>query len=125
MVEAVRPGTTLYVNAKAGHKGCKVKAVTDDALTCEGGVKGTVYPRAEIWTLKVGHRRRSALEGAIPGGVMIAVGGISLATENCKGEFLCGLGPGIVVAGGAVVAIVGATIGGLTDFSKSTIYTAP
>jgi hypothetical protein len=31
----------------------------------------------------------------------------------------------VVEAGGVAIAVVGASVGALTDFSKSTIYTAP
>jgi hypothetical protein len=123
MVEAVTPGTKLYLNAKGGHSSCKVKSVTDEAIACSG--KSALFARADIWSIKIGHRGRSALIGAIPGGVLVAGGGIGLATENCAGKFLCGLGPGIFVLGGGAVAVIGAGVGALTDFSKSTIYTAP
>jgi hypothetical protein len=128
MVEALPAGTTLYVNAKGGHKACKLKSATADTLTCAEPGKDAVYPRAEIWAIKIGHRGRSALIGAIPGGALMAGGGIAFATEHCSNQvFLsfCGLGPAVAVAGGGAIAILGATIGGLTDFSKSTIYTAP
>jgi hypothetical protein len=36
MVEAVTPGTTLYVNAEGGHKVCKLKSAAADMLTCAG-----------------------------------------------------------------------------------------
>jgi hypothetical protein len=123
MVEAVTPGTTLYVNAKGGHTSCKVKSVSDEAIACSG--KSALYARADIWSIKIGHRGRSALIGAIPGGVLMAAGGIGQATENCTGKFFCGLGPAVVEVGGVAIAVVGASVGALTDFSKSTIYTAP
>jgi hypothetical protein len=125
LVEALPAGAILYLNAKGGHKRCKVESVTADALTCAG--RNAVYPRADIWSIKIGHRMRSALEAAIPGFALMAGGGIGLAADNCShsGEFLCGLGPAAAVAGGAAIAIIGAGIGALTNFSKSTIYTAP
>jgi hypothetical protein len=126
MVEALRVGTSLYLNAKGGHKGCTLKSVTSDALICKGTGKDAVYPRADIWSIKVGRRGRSALIGAIPGGVMIAAGGIGEATEKCGNQaILCGIGASALVLGGGAIAVIGAGIGALTDFSKSTIYTAP
>jgi hypothetical protein len=126
VVEAVPAGTHLYVEAKAGHKSCTVKSVSADALTCGSGAKEVVYPRTEISTLKMSRRGRSALFGAIPGGVLIAAGGIGAATEKCGDQsILCGIGPAILVAGGIAFAVVGATVGGLTDFGRSTIYKAP
>jgi hypothetical protein len=125
MVESLPAGTTLFVNAKGGHKACKLKSATADMLTCAGTGKDAVYPRAEVWTIKIGHRGRSALIGAIPGGVMVAAGGIGQATENCTGQFFCGLGPAALELGGVGIGVIGAGVGALTDFSKSTIYTAP
>jgi hypothetical protein len=126
LVEALPAGAILYLNAKGGHKRCKVESVTADALTCTG--RNAVYPRTDIWSIKIGHRMRSALEAAIPGFVIAAAGGISFAAENCSNQqffSFCGVGPAAAVAGGAAIAIIGAGIGALTDFSKSTIYTAP
>jgi hypothetical protein len=126
MVQALPAGTSLYLNAKGGHKRCKVESVTADALNCFG--KNAVYPRADIWSIKIGHRGRSALEAAIPGFALMATGGIARAAESCSNQGLisfCGLGPAVVVAGGVAVAIIGAGVGALTNFSKSTIYTAP
>jgi hypothetical protein len=126
MVEAVTPGTTLFLNAKGGHKSCKVESVSADAVECKG--RNALYPRSAIWSIKVGHRTRSALLAAIPGGALIAGGGIALATEHCSNQSFisfCGLGPTVAVGAGGAIAIIGASVGALTDFSKSTIYTAP
>ena len=126
VVQALPSGAHVYVYAKAGHKSCTVKSVSADVLTCAAGAKEVAYPRAEISTLKMSRRGRSALFGAIPGVVLIAAGGIGAATKNCGNQaLLCGVGSAVLAAGGIALAVIGATVGGLTDFSRSTIYKAP
>lgn len=132
-VQSLAPGTRLRIQS-ANHKTtCNFVSADADAVTClPGGTTsaGTpnaavVFPRATIQVLKQSHRGRSAIIGAAPGTVLAAGGGVGLATENCSGQLLCGVGPGVFLIFGVLLAGVGALIGGLTDFTASTLYRNP
>jgi hypothetical protein len=123
-VQALPVGTSLYVNAKPRHTACKLKSDDADTLTCTSSGKDVVFQRTEIVTIKISRRGRSALIAAAPGAALAIGGGIGFATCNEK-ELLGCLGPGAAVGTGSVIALIGALTGGLTDFTRSTVYKAP
>ena len=123
-VQALPVGTSLYVKAQTRHRACKLKNDDADTLTCTDSGKDFVFQRTEIVTIKMSRRGRSALVGAAPGGALLIGGGIGLATCN-KSVFLGCLGGAVAVVWGGVFALIGAPIGALTDFARSTVYKAP
>ncbi len=118
-VQVLPVGTSLYVNAQTRHTACKLKSDDADTLTCTDAGKDVVFQRTEIFTIKISRRGRSALIGAAPGGALLISGGIGLAVDNNS------LGAGAAGVYGIVIALIGALIGELTDFSRSTVYKAP
>ena len=124
-VQALTTGTSIRVNTAKLHTRCTLKSETMDALTCVQGKVDVTFPRADIQTIKVGRRVRSAAIGAIPGGIVMAGAGIALATENCTGQLLCGLGAAALLLVGGLVTIIGAGIGAFTDFAGPTISLRP
>jgi hypothetical protein len=124
-VQALPIGASIYVKAKSSQTNCKLKSVDADTLTCTRG-KDLVFQRADIVTIKIPHRGRSTLIGLAIGGGAGAAIGFGAGTNNSNGFF----GPNFMR--GAVTAVfgvggglIGAITGGLTDFSKSTVYKAP
>jgi hypothetical protein len=126
-VKALPPGIAMDIKSTTKHMHCKLTGVTDETLTCthDSTTASEVFPRTAILWIKLGHRGRSALIGAGIGGAAIATAGFAATTD--KGGFF---GPnflrGQVTGVGAVAGgLIGAGIGALTDFSKTTIYKAP
>ena len=124
-VQALPVGTSVYVNAKTRHKACKLRSVDADSFTCFGVGKDAVFQRAEIKTIKIAHRVRSTLVATVPGDAMIVGGAVGLAADHGCAGIACNLLPGAVLLGGVAVAAIGAPIGALTDFTRSTVYRAP
>jgi hypothetical protein len=116
-VMALPSGTAVHVKA-AGHGAhCKLKSVDADSLTCDGGGKTEVFKKADIRTVKVPHRGRSALAGAaIGGGTGAAIG----AGVGQNGQII-GRG-GLAAIFGIPLAVIGALVGVATDFTVATIY---
>jgi hypothetical protein len=122
-VQALPVGTSLYVKAQTRHRACKLKNDDADTLTCTDTGKDFVFQRTEIVTIKISRRGRSALIAAAPGAAL-AIGGLA---AGGAGEFAGSgkIGAGVAIIWGAVFAVVGAPIGALTDFARSTVYKAP
>jgi len=125
-VQAFPIGASINVKALTNHASCTLKSVSDDSLTCTHG-KDIVFQRADIMTIQISRRGRSALIGAAIGGGTLAVIGFASATNNTPNSFF---GPNFLL--GPVTAVfglggglIGAITGGLTDFAKSTVYKAP
>lgn len=117
-VQALPVGASIQVEAGKSHANCKLKSVDADTLTCTQK-KDIVFERAEIKSIKIPRREHSALIGmAIGAGAGAIVG----AASGRNGSFVPrGLGAIILGVPGAPI---GAAIGGLTDFAKSTVYKA-
>ena len=125
-VQALPAGTSLNVKSRTSHLACKLKSVDADTLTCTHG-KDLVFQRADILTIKIPHRGRSALIGAAVGGGTLAVIGFASATNNTPNSFF---GPNflrgpVTAVFGLGGGLIGAITGGLTDFTRSTVYKAP
>jgi hypothetical protein len=123
-VEALPLGVSIYVNARSRHQACKLKSVDADSLTCANG-KNPHYQRAEVTSIKVTRRGRSAFIGMGIGAGAGAITGFAIGT-NSGGFF----GPNAfrgTVAGvcAGIGGLVGAGVGAATDLMRSTIYTAP
>ena len=129
-VQALPVGQSIVVKAKASHASCKLKSVDADSLTCTHG-KDLVFQRADIRTIKIPRRGRSTL---IAAGIGIATGAIvgAASGSSCTqqaGQFLPCVNiisrRDLAVIGTVAVGVIGAPIGALTDFTKSTVYKAP
>jgi hypothetical protein len=125
----LKAGTSMHVTTTAKKSTtCKMESVDDQALTCKSGSKQDVtFQRAEIKTIKLDHRRRSALVGfAVGAGVGAGIGaGVGFA-EDRNGWFQ-GLAIGVgAAAGGIVGALVGVAVAAPTDMTAGApIYKAP
>jgi len=127
-VEALATATSIRVKAKKQTVVCKFQSATGDSVSClvNGKPDPQVFQLADIKSVKIPHRGRSALIGAAPGKALAAGAGIGKATENCSNTaFFCGLGADILLAFGAVLAVLGAALGAATDFSATTVYQKP
>lgn len=124
-VQSLPLGQDLRVDAKPHNANCKFVAATEATLTCAKDGGYLTFQRADIKFVKLSRRGASAAEGAIPGVVVMATGGVALAADHCAGQFLCGLGPSLLIALGVVIAVIGTVVGALTDFGGQTIYRRP
>jgi len=123
-VQTLAVSTSIRVKAKKTVV-CKFQSATADALRCLTNGKTDVqeFPLAEIRYVKVPHRLRSALVGAIPGAAIALGGGIGVATANCsKVTLFCGFTGAIIAAFGAVLILIGLGAGAAADFSATTLY---
>ena len=121
-VQALAAGTSIKVKTRTGNTACTLKSVDAGALTCNHG-KDIVIQQADILTVKVPHRGRSALVGlAIGGGGGAIVGAASI--PSCSGICIISRSTGAVVVGVAG-ALIGAIVGVTTDFTHTTVYKAP
>lgn len=124
-VQALPAGTSINVEARSSHITCKLKSVDTDTLTCTQK-KNLIFQRADILTIKIPHRGRSALIGTAIGGGVGAGIGFAAGTNNNGGWFGPNFLRGAVTGIGAVFGgIVGGGTGAVTDFSRSTVYKAP
>ena len=129
-VEALPAGARVEIKAQTRHASCKLKSVDADTLTCSQA-KEVVFQRTEILTIKIPRRGRSTL---IAMGVGAGVGAIvGAATSGCStaeknswfGCFLTPTRPQGAAIGALVFGLIAAPVGALTDFTRSTVYTAP
>ncbi len=129
-VQALPTGASLQVKARKSHANCKLKSVDADTLTCTNN-KDIAFQRADILTIKIPRRGRSTLIamgiGAGAGAIVGAsTSGCSTAEKNSFfGCFLTPTRPQGAAIGAVILAVVGAPIGALTDFARSTVYKAP
>jgi len=121
-VQALPIGTSIRVNAGKRHQACVLRQIDAETLTCTQG-RNPVYRREEVTSIKITRRGRSMLVAAgIGAGVGAALGGSAAAGCNSW----CIVSPGESAAvGGILFGLIGAPIGYLTDFTRSTIYRAP
>jgi hypothetical protein len=129
-VQALPVGASINVKARKSHAGCKLKSVDADSLTCTHG-KDLVFQRTDILSVKIPRRGRSTL---IAMGVGAGVGAIvGAATSGCStaeknswfGCFLTPTRPQGAAIGALVFGLIATPVGALTDFTRSTVYTAP
>ncbi len=117
-------GASINVKSRTSHLACKLKSVDADTLTCTHG-KDVVFQRADILTIQISRRGRSALIGLAAGGGVGALLGYA-TSSSCKPGDLCILPRGGVAAfTGVTFGLIGTITGGLTDFTRSTVYRAP
>ena len=124
-VQALPIGTGIRVTASKHPVVCTLTAVNADTLACDHDyrfeVHNLVFQRAQIRTIKLTRRGRSALfGGAIGAGAGATIGGIQGINSNyfaVHGAFAM-----IYAFAGA---FAGAPIGYFTDFNASTVYRAP
>jgi hypothetical protein len=117
-VQALPPGTEVYLNAESRHIVCKIKSATTDSLTCTERAKDIVFERSEISSIKITHAGRSALIGL---GVGVGAGA-AIGEAGCRGGGWGGLCGSVF---GSALGLAGLVIGITTDFSRSTVYKAP
>ncbi len=123
-VQMLPIGASINVKARTSHVSCTLKSVDADSLTCTHG-KDVVFQRADILTIQISRRGRSALIGLAAGGGVGALLGYA-TTSSCKPGDLCIIPRGGVAAfTGVTFGLIGVITGGLTDFAKSTVYRAP
>ncbi|MGA2437598.1 MAG: hypothetical protein ABSF57_03680 [Acidobacteriaceae bacterium] len=129
-VQALPVGASINVKARTSHASCTLKSVSADSLTCTHG-KDIVIQRSDILTIQISRRGRSTL---IAMGIGAGAGAIvGAATSGCSateknsflGCFLTPTRPQGAAIGAVLFGVIGAPIGALTDFAKSTIYQAP
>jgi hypothetical protein len=129
-VQALPIGASIQVQARKSHSNCKLKSVDADTLTCTHG-KDLMFQRTDILAIKIPRRGRSTLIAAgIGAGAGAIVGaattGCSTAAKNSfLGCFLTPTRPQGAAIGAVLFGVIGAPIGALTDFAKSTVYKAP
>jgi len=117
-VQALPPGAALHIKTSKHTLSCKFRSADADSLTCFHGKDMTVT-RADVKSIKVSHRGRSALVGAAIGA---ASGAIVVQATDKPDDWM----HGIAVLGAAVyLGALAAPIGALTDFTRSTVYKAP
>jgi hypothetical protein len=121
-VQALPIGASIKVAARHNEAKCTLKSVDADTLTCTHG-KDIVFQRTDIVNIKVPHRGRSTLVGLAIGAGAGGIAGFA-STGPCGNN--CILGRGTVATAGALgLGAVGAIVGVLTDFTRSTVYKAP
>lgn len=127
-VQALPAGANIHVKAQHSSATCKLKSVDADSLTCTKS-KDLTFTRAEIRSIQIPRRGRSALTGLAIGGGAGAITGYAVGGSGCKSSqgFCLDIVDGKTLApiGAVVFGAIGAGIGAGTDFAHSTIYKAP
>jgi hypothetical protein len=125
-VQVLPAGTTVNVKGKDRHLVCKLVSVDGDALRCRDRAKAVDFQRAEIRSVKIPRRGRSTLIGLGIGAGTGAVIGFAVGSKSGNGFFGPNFLRGAVTAVfGVVGGVIGAPVGYVTDFTRSTVYTAP
>ena len=116
-VQALPPGTKIYISASGGGAHCYFKSADAETLTCvkQADIK---FARAVVKSVKIDHRGRSALAGMALG-AGIGVGAIESAYNNAWYP-LRRWDAGLLVGG--VFGTAGGLVGNFTDFTRSTVY---
>jgi hypothetical protein len=128
-VQALPPNTRIDIKAQGRHESCSLVGVDDESLQCTrkpGSSSVDTFLKGEIKSIKLPKRGRSALIGAAVGGTALGVAGFVSTTSSSDGFFGPNFLRGPTTAVGALGgALIGGSIGALTDFSKSTVYKVP
>jgi hypothetical protein len=129
-VQVLPAGTAIYLKTRTHHLNCRIKSVDADTLTCVAGNR--VFSRTEVVSIELTRRGRStlvaALIGAGVGSIIGAASGSSCSAAEKNSFFGCFmiLSRGDLAAiGGVVFGVIGTPVGYFTDFTRSTVYTAP
>lgn len=121
-VQALPEGTSIRVKVTNRSAVCNLKSVDADSLTCVHGIgKDIVFQRAEIQSIKIHHRARSAAAGAGIG----FVAGVGTGYGFFRAEGGGSWGGLISTGAGVGFGVIGAFIGVATDFTHSTVYKGP
>jgi hypothetical protein len=121
-VEAITPGQRMYVYATNNFT-CNFLKADASSLTCTRGLAGKplTFTEAEVKRVKISRRNRSAWIGLGIGGFAgDAIGAASVAHDHDNLTTLAAETGGLLIG-----CIVGAVVGVVTDFTRSTIYRAP
>ncbi len=125
-VQALPPNTLIAVKAQSRHETCRLVRVDDDSLQCArkpGSGQTDTFQKGEIKSIKIPRRGRSAWIGAGVGGAALGAAAFASTTNSSDDffgpNFLRGPATAVGALGGA---LIGGSVGALTDFSKSTIY---
>lgn len=132
-VQQLPARTEVHIKADRKKVTCRVDAVTEDKLTCSStkgdGGSSFAFSRAEIKTVKLAHRGKSALGGLIVGAGVGAGAGAGIGAginsgdkgslAHVSGAKSAGVGAG---AGAIVGALVGGAVGHSRDSFAPTIY---
>jgi hypothetical protein len=129
-VQALPNGSSIQVQAHKNHANCTLRSVDADTLTCTNK-KDIVFQRADILAIKIPRRGRSTL---IATGIAAGAGAVvGAATSGCStteknsflGCFLTPTRPQGAAIGALLFGVIGAPIGAISDFARSTVYKAP
>ena len=120
-VQALKPGTKILLKATSRHGSCVVKRIDADSITCASG-DHAVVARTEVTEIKMPHRGRSALIGLGAGAGIGAI--VGAATTNDSGQLVIVSKGAAATVFGVLFGVVGALIGALTDFARTTLYRA-
>ena len=125
-VQALRPGSSIHVKAQQNSATCRLKSADAESLTCTGA-KDLIFQRAEIRSVAVPHRGRSALIGLAIGGGVGAITGFAIGTGGNNNSFFGknAFRGDISAFFAAIGGVAGTGVGALTDFAHSTVYKAP
>jgi hypothetical protein len=131
-VQMLPTGTSIYVYTRGHHQRCELASADADTLTCIHG-KSITFQRAEITSIKLAHRGRSSWVGlAIGAGAGIGIGyAIPLSKSSDPAlqvptQIINSFGRAVLVGLGAASGTIGGSLTGyFTDFTRSTVYTAP
>jgi hypothetical protein len=127
-VQALPAGANIHVKAQHNSATCRLKSVDADSLICTH-TKDLTFARAEIKSIIIPRRGRSALISAAIGGGAGAIVGYAVGGSGCKSaqNFCLDIVDGKTLApiGAVVFGAIGAGIGAATDFAHSAVYKAP
>jgi len=117
-VEAIAPGQRMYVYAT-----CNFLKADATSLTCTRGLAGAplTFTEAEVKRVKITRRNRSAWIGLGIGGFTgDVIGAASVAHDHDSLESLAAETGGLLIG-----CVVGAVVGVVSDFTRTTVYRAP
>jgi hypothetical protein len=129
-IEQLPVHTAVNVSKDNGKLSCSITAVTDDQLTCSTkGSNAVQISRAEIKSIKLSNRGRSAVVGLLLGAGIGAGAGVGIGlmiNSGDKGSWVhvsSGKAAGVGAALGFIIgAIPGTLIGYSTDHFGTTVY---
>ena len=123
-VEQLPPHTRVHISSDKMNRLCLIDSVAEESLICSSGHTTNSFPRAEIKSIKVTRYVLSTVGGAGIGAGAGAIIGAAATTGKTNGIGATrGEVVGIFTLGGA---LVGAVVGGPTDFLRGpTVYRRP
>jgi hypothetical protein len=124
-VQALPAGASIQIKARTTSLSCKLVTVAEDSLTCNHSKKDVTLQRAEIKTITIPRRGRSALIGTGIGGGAGALIGFGVGTSGPSWFGNNAFRGPVTAVFAALGGVVGAGVGAATDFAYSTVYRAP